>query len=37
LGVLGRPRQRLERWRIVLDWFGRHLGSNAASRREPVG
>jgi dipeptidyl aminopeptidase/acylaminoacyl peptidase len=25
LGVLGRPRHRLERWRLVLEWFGRHL------------
>jgi dipeptidyl aminopeptidase/acylaminoacyl peptidase len=34
LGALGRPRHRLERWRIVLDWFGKHLGANAAGRRD---
>jgi dipeptidyl aminopeptidase/acylaminoacyl peptidase len=22
----GRPRHRLERFRIILDWFGRYLG-----------
>jgi dipeptidyl aminopeptidase/acylaminoacyl peptidase len=24
---LGRPRQRLERYRIVLDWFAKYLSS----------
>lgn len=28
-GVLGRPRQRLERFRIILDWFGKHLSPGA--------
>jgi dipeptidyl aminopeptidase/acylaminoacyl peptidase len=26
-GALGRPRQRLERYRIVLDWFAKYLSS----------
>lgn len=25
LSRTGRPRHRLERFRIILDWFGRHL------------
>ena len=24
-GFLGRPRQRLERFRIILDWFTKYL------------
>jgi len=24
-GALGRPRQRLERYRIILDWFSKYL------------
>ena len=24
-GALGRPRQRLERYKIILDWFGKYL------------
>jgi dipeptidyl aminopeptidase/acylaminoacyl peptidase len=30
LGTLGRPRHRLERWRLLLDWFDRHLRPSAA-------
>lgn len=26
LGARGRPRHRLERWKLILDWFGRYLG-----------
>jgi dipeptidyl aminopeptidase/acylaminoacyl peptidase len=37
LGVLGRPRQRLERLRIVLDWFGTHLAEDAGDRRDTPG
>jgi dipeptidyl aminopeptidase/acylaminoacyl peptidase len=29
LSRTGRPRHRLERFRIILDWFGRHLGAPA--------
>ena len=28
-GGLGRPRQRLERWRIILDWFAKYLHPGA--------
>jgi dipeptidyl aminopeptidase/acylaminoacyl peptidase len=39
LAALGRPRHRLERLRIVLDWFGTHLGPGpaSASTEEPRG
>ncbi|MGH2348522.1 MAG: S9 family peptidase [bacterium] len=38
LAALGRPRHRLERLRIVLDWFGQHLGPTAeAGRRDGPG
>lgn len=33
MAALGRPRHRLERHRIVLDCFGKHLGQSAAGRR----
>ena len=29
LSRTGRPCHRLERFRIILDWFGRHLGAPA--------
>ena len=28
-GAVGRPRQRLERYRIILDWFSKYLASGA--------
>ncbi len=31
LSRTGRPRHRLERFRILLDWFGRHLSPEAPS------
>jgi len=30
----GTPRHRLERFRIILDWFGRYLGTVCASTKE---
>jgi dipeptidyl aminopeptidase/acylaminoacyl peptidase len=30
LAVLGTPRHRLERLRIILDWFGKYLRPGAA-------
>jgi len=32
MAALGRPRHRLERHRIVLDWFAKHLGPRPAGR-----
>jgi dipeptidyl aminopeptidase/acylaminoacyl peptidase len=31
-GAVGRPRQRLERYRIVLDWFATHLACDSERR-----
>jgi acylaminoacyl-peptidase len=31
-GALGRPRQRLERYRIILDWFATHLACDSERR-----
>jgi dipeptidyl aminopeptidase/acylaminoacyl peptidase len=28
-GAVGRPRQRLERYRIILDWFAKHLACDS--------
>lgn len=35
LGALGRPRHRLERWRIVLDWFGKYLSETTRAGSSP--
>ncbi len=35
LAAFGRPRHRLERLRIVLDWFAKHLGPAEMSSRSP--
>jgi dipeptidyl aminopeptidase/acylaminoacyl peptidase len=31
-GAVGRPRQRLERYRIILDWFATHLACDSERR-----
>lgn len=31
----GTPRHRLERFRIILDWFGRHLSAEGSPARTP--